>query len=526
MPHLVPSGAAPLSEASANSLKDSSMPGFRLVLVVGVAGLFVAPNLAAAPVAVQEAMTQARNLLAQNQPAAAAQLLEAQLHLADGDREFKELLRTVYAAELRTLTNQKADPKALAAVRTKLNLVGGPPAEAAPSVPELPGLIPLPTVSPVPATAPIPAPVPPPAKAPESTGLDLLKQATAVFNEAKNVDPKKFFDASKLFGLAFANKVQMRKDQLAAWAYCRVKLAADRLNKSSDATTASEVVAEVEDALTLAPDQAALQTVGQEVLAVARKRAGTLMVPKGTSRPAIAEETSAWQTVETDNFLVKHLGSRELAEQVGRTAESKRNTIAALWSGPLGSTWKPKCEILLHADGACLNRMTNLPTAATGRAEVKLKDGQVLSRRIDLRADDDTLSLDALPRELTHIILADLFWDQPPPKWAELGMCVLAASETERNRISRTVVRCARNRELLPIGEILKAREVPTPSVTGFYVESVSLVDYLVKTKGEKAFTSFVRDAHRYGTEAALKRQYGFADARAFEDAWRRATLP
>jgi hypothetical protein len=104
-------------------------------------------------------------------------------------------------------------------------------------------------------------------------------------------------------------------------------------------------------------------------------------------------------------------------------------------------------------------------------------------------------------------------------------MAVYSASETERNRYSRTLQRCAKQRELFAVAEVLKAREVPAEGVTGFCVESVSFVDYLVRLKGEKAFTSFLRDSQRYGMEAALKRQYGFADLRAFEDSWRKATL-
>ena len=54
---------------------------------------------------------------------------------------------------------------------------------------------------------------------------------------------------------------------------------------------------------------------------------------------------------------------------------------------------------------------------------------------------------------------------------------------------------------------------------------SSSLVAFLVKSKGEKAFTTFLRDAQRYGLAAALKRQYGVADARQLGDAWMQSEL-
>jgi hypothetical protein len=53
----------------------------------------------------------------------------------------------------------------------------------------------------------------------------------------------------------------------------------------------------------------------------------------------------------------------------------------------------------------------------------------------------------------------------------------------------------------------------------------VSLVDFLVRWKKEKAFTTFLRDCQRYGPDAALKRQYGVASARQLEELWRQNVL-
>jgi len=465
----------------------------------------------APPQSVLDAVTNARNLLAQNKSSAAVALLEAQLQHANGDAEFKSMLRTAYLAELRSLSDAKAQD----AILTKIALLGGPPANelpavAAPTLPT-PGLVPL-------AQSPKPIVTPQPVAAADTQGLDLLKQATTLFNEAKSVDPRKFLDASHLFDLAFNRKVQMRNDQLAAWAYCRLKLAADDLNKAKDASGAAKVVVEIEDAMTLAKDHEGIRNVGNELLVHARKRAGSAVAP-----PRALAPVGNWQLHETASFRVHYQGARELAEQVARLAEERRGTISEKWSGPLGGAWKPKCEVFIYPTGEAFAQATRLPASSTGRAEVQLKAGQILARKLELRADDATLLNDALPRELTHIVLGDLFYDQAPPKWAEIGMAVLSTSETEQNRHLRTVSRCANQRELPLIADLLKSREVPAQSVTGFYVESVSLVDFLVRAKGEKAFTTFLRDAQRYGAEAAIKRQYGYADVRELETAWLRA---
>jgi hypothetical protein len=170
--------------------------------------------------------------------------------------------------------------------------------------------------------------------------------------------------------------------------------------------------------------------------------------------------------------------------------------------------------------------MTGKPAAGTGHATVRLVEGKAASRRIDLQADDAAVITNALPRELTHVVLADLFPYTPPPRWAEEGIAILAGSPEEIGRYLRTLPRCARNGELFTVTALLEMKDFPAADkVTGFYCGSVSLVEYLVKLKGEKHFTTFLRDCQRYGTASALKRQYGIESAQALQEAWLKAAL-
>ena len=131
-----------------------------------------------------------------------------------------------------------------------------------------------------------------------------------------------------------------------------------------------------------------------------------------------------------------------------------------------------------------------------------------------------------MPRELTHVVLADLFPDKPPPKWAEEGMAVLAGSPEEVDRYTRTLVRCARDGEWFGLGQLMELKDFPAEKITGFYCQSVSLTDYLIRAAGgERNFTVFLRECQRYGTPQALKRQYGVDGPQALEQAWKRAAL-
>jgi hypothetical protein len=464
--------------------------------------------------ALQQAMAEARELLTANKTSAAVAVLEKQLASADGNRGYLELLRSAYAAEVKRLQLANADPKQIADIRTKLSLLGGSAPATAPPPPPMPAVTPAPSSQPKPAAAP--APPSPIGLAAAGEALDTLRQAATLFNEASS-DPKKFGLASRLFKSAFTKRVEMTPEQLAAWAYCRIRLAADQLNHSgNDRAAADQVIAEVEDALKLAPTNARLQQFGTEVIAAARKRGG--------SRPA-ASVADGWDVVETASFRVRHHGQRALADAVAQAAEAKRTDIFTRWSGPPGGAWQPKCEITLHATADAFAQATHQPAAATGHAEVKLDGGRAVARRIDLRADDATAANDALPRELTTVVLADLFPTTAPPRWAEAGMAVLAASPAELDRYRRTLSRCYRGGELFPVESLLTLKTPAADRATAFYVESVSLVNFLVRWKGEKAFTAFLRDVQRYGSPAALKRQYGVNDAKQLEDLWTRSEL-
>ena len=68
-------------------------------------------------------------------------------------------------------------------------------------------------------------------------------------------------------------------------------------------------------------------------------------------------------------------------------------------------------------------------------------------------------------------------------------------------------------------------RDNPADRVTEFYVESASLVSFFVKWKGEREFTTFLREAERYGFSGALTKHYGIKDVQQLETTWKKAAL-
>jgi len=338
--------------------------------------------------------------------------------------------------------------------------------------------------------------------------------ARALFNEGKYADAAAAFAARR-------GQTALTADEVAAWAFCRVRVAADAVNHpAGDAATTAAAEKDVADALRLAPNNPELQKVGQAVLALARYKAKA-------APPAATAPAADGPVIETASFVVRFQpADRATAEAVAKAAEAGRQETFARWSGPAAGAWGPRCEIVLHSTAADYARTTGKPAAGTGHSTVRLAAGRATARRIDLRADDAGAVANALPRELTHVVLADLFPYTAPPKWAEEGMAVLAGAPDEVGRYVRTLPRCARDGQLVPVGTLLEMTDFPAAEkITGFYCESVTLVDYLVKLKGEKHFTLFLRDCQRYGTAKALSQQYGLATPQALEAAWKRAAL-
>jgi hypothetical protein len=405
--------------------------------------------------AVQKAMADARDWLQAGDPVAAAKVLESQLTQANVNRVYLELLAKAYHGELANLrSGPSPDTGRIDLLSKRLAVLEGGASK------------PKPAAS---ASVPVSAPTP------------LLREATRLFQAARQ-DSARYADAGKLFAQADAAGETLTADQRAAWAYCKVKTAADRVNTSSDPATASAASSDVQQALALVPEHAPLQQAGAKVLA-------------------------AITPTNSESFRI--VGQSPQASAILAEAARHREAISQRWFGPAGPAWHPACDLVIHDHAMAFASVTKLNERATGHAEVTLDAGRVTGRRIDLRSDDNRLLNVSLPREIAHILLAELFPTTPPPRWAEEGIAISSTTKDEVNRFKAAIPRLLADGQMPRASDILKSTGFPQADrITGFYVASVTLTDYLVSLNGEKAFISFLTDAQRYGIETALKRQY------------------
>ena len=156
----------------------------------------------------------------------------------------------------------------------------------------------------------------------------------------------------------------------------------------------------------------------------------------GNAEHEVIAESSApieWQVHETANFRIFHCDPA-LAQQAAAVAESVRTAQAKRWSSPAARpTWSPRCDLYLYPNPRSYAEATGQPEISPGISTMANNGIRVLSRRMNLRADNPLLLTATLPHEVTHIVLADVFVVQQIPRWADEGIAVLAEPATEQH---------------------------------------------------------------------------------------------
>jgi hypothetical protein len=115
------------------------------------------------------------------------------------------------------------------------------------------------------------------------------------------------------------------------------------------------------------------------------------------------------------------------------------------------------------------------------------------------------------------------------PRWADEGMALLSESRDRIDQHLRLLPRYQQEMQLLTVRQLLNLNDYPERRyLNGFYAQSASLVEFLIKLKpdnGPSAFLQFVLEAGRYGPETALKRVYNIQDLNQLEQSWQRYAL-
>jgi tetratricopeptide (TPR) repeat protein len=472
---------------------------------------------------VQLALQQARERVAQNDFRTAVFVLEDQLPYCNGNAVYLKLLQDAYRGYIKELHLAKQEAEVQRYAQRLLVLDRGALLDSS-----VTGVRPG-------SGAPIPTPNGPQktvrlksddeATAGPHVKEGPNKEAQAILAQAeKKFGERRYQEARLLYEQAYQSDREVVENCRKRWAYCKLFHVVEQLNRAASGSLAwNDLEDEVRLAQTLAPDLEYARTLLKEIenrryaggKGADAKSAGAVAVQHQPRSP------EGWQIAETANFRIFHNQSREYAEQAADVAERTRANMQQKWFGALNEPWTPKCDLFLHNTGQDYNRATGQYNSP-GHSTIKIENGRLVIRRIDLHCDDPNLMTAVLPHEATHVVLAGEFGEQMVPRWADEGIAVLTEPREKIERHLVNLNRCRQDNLVIPLRDLMQLDDYPkNPRYIGaFYAESVALVEFLSSQRGPQTFTIFLNEGLRYGYEKALKREYGFNSFAELEQQW------
>lgn len=227
---------------------------------------------------------------------------------------------------------------------------------------------------------------------------------------------------------------------------------------------------------------------------------------------------------ETPNFQIHCCTSAERLRELAASCERLKARGQTMWLGetsPSGS-WQPRCEVVVHSTVGAYSRTVGPGSERTsGCSTVRLHQGSVAERRIDLRSDAEGWLSDTLPHELTHVVLADRFTERRIPAWADEGIAMLAESPDKlQRRLNelRSVIAAGRT---LNLSQLVTLENGPASADrAAFYGQSVTLTGLLLERGTPQQLLQFVKAGRRDGYDKALRDVYGITSWSTLESEW------
>ena len=220
---------------------------------------------------------------------------------------------------------------------------------------------------------------------------------------------------------------------------------------------------------------------------------------------AYAEELNE---LKGDHFIVYYAQNEASAKEVLRQAERYYSKIADDLGYPRYSnfwSWDNRVKIYLHASMADFQKATGQPAWSHGMASY-------FDKTIHSFEANAKFLNSILPHEITHLIFRDfvglqgevpLWMDEGVAQWEEAGKRE-DAKKFARELVSRDNVFSIRYLTQMDIRQ-----ETDENKVHLFYLQAVSLVDFLITKYGPARFTLFCRNLRdQKPLDAALSSAY------------------
>jgi hypothetical protein len=230
-----------------------------------------------------------------------------------------------------------------------------------------------------------------------------------------------------------------------------------------------------------------------------------------------ADDRFTWQTVAGDLVRVHwYEGSQAFGGRALAIGERAVEDASAL----LGVTESEPIDFFVYADRDAFYDALG-PGTRENVGGVQIPGLRTMYAMIPPNEIDDSWVATVVPHELTHLVFETASGNPYhfPPRWLNEGLAVYL-SEGYGSSDRALVESAAAGGALVPIDGLLG--QFPT-SVDGFflaYAESVSAVDYLVRTHGNDALVSLIRSYAEGRTDDEAFTDALGVDMAAFGDAW------
>ena len=124
-----------------------------------------------------------------------------------------------------------------------------------------------------------------------------------------------------------------------------------------------------------------------------------------------------------------------------------------------------------------------------------------------------------LPHEVTHTIFASHF-RQPLPRWADEGACTTVEHRSEIAKQERMLIDFLKTGRGIPFSTMFAMKDYPQ-DVMPLYSQGHSLAQWLIESRGKKAFLEFLTDGlEDENWPRAVREHYGFNDLYVLQSSW------
>ena len=218
-----------------------------------------------------------------------------------------------------------------------------------------------------------------------------------------------------------------------------------------------------------------------------------LLTVLSASRPQVSFAETNWLELKGEHFIVYYLSNDNFAKDVLRYAEKYYSSIG----DDLGYTrftnfwqWENRVKVFIYDTQEAFLKNTGRNNWSHGFADYDKKE-------IYSYVWNEGFVEALLPHEITHLIFRDYVgFKGEIPLWLDEG--VAQWEEPEKRAIVKDVMKSyLKNDQMYPLKHLstLDVRNVSLESaVQLFYVQAMSVIDFLVKRYGSDNFVAFCRE--------------------------------